>query len=58
MWTELNVTTSEDAQKAEQQGTSPKPFQAYDPALTPYGLHSRSDRMMKIALFVITLIAL
>ena len=56
MWTELNVSTSEQAQNTEETATKPTPFQAYDPV--PASQRHRADRMIKVVLFAITLVAL
>jgi hypothetical protein len=66
MWTELNVSTSEEAQTTQQDApqTAPqeapptKPFVAYDPGPIPPRRQRDPHRATKIVLFAATLVAL
>jgi hypothetical protein len=56
MWTELNLSTSEETKTAQPDTSTTKPFVAYDPR--PMRRYVDPHRATKIVLFAATLIAL
>jgi hypothetical protein len=58
MWTELNVSASEETQTAHQEPQSPKSFEPYNPVRSPHRRVRVTYRTTKIVLIAATLIAL